>query len=122
MSPWLPLPAQRAQELDRVLSGTRLQFGIRPEHMGLKPRADGQSTAVAALMRSVEHMGNEVFVHVSLGGVPLTARVPAEDLTAVATWLAAQPLPAVTKPVARLPRPPEIACGSAVLPAGRVTP
>jgi oligogalacturonide transport system ATP-binding protein len=81
VSPWLPLPAQRAQELDRVLSGTRLQFGIRPEHMGLKPRADGQSTAVAALMRSVEHMGNEVFVHVSLGGVPLTARVPAEDLT-----------------------------------------
>ena len=83
VSPWLPLPAQRAQELDRVLSGTRLQFGIRPEHMGLKPRADGQSTAVAALMRSVEHMGNEVFVHVSLGGVPLTARVPAEDLSAL---------------------------------------
>ena len=83
VSPWLPLPAQRAQELDRVLSGARLQFGIRPEHMGLKPRADGQSTAVAALMRSVEHMGNEVFVHVSLGGVPLTARVPAEDLSAL---------------------------------------
>ncbi|MFD0666643.1 c-type cytochrome [Ramlibacter sp. MAHUQ-53] len=48
--------------------------------------------------------------------------LPAEDLTAVATWLAAQPLPASTKPVAKLPRPPEIACGSAVLPAGRMTP
>ncbi len=48
--------------------------------------------------------------------------LPPEDLTAVATWLSAQPLPASPKPVAKLPRPAEIACGSAVLPAGRVTP
>jgi cytochrome c553 len=42
-----------------------------------------------------------------------------EDLVAVATWLAAQPLPIPARPVASLPRPPSIACGSAALPAGR---
>lgn len=82
-SPWLPLPAERSDALDRVLRGPRLQVGIRPEHMGLRARADGRSLAVAATLRSVEHMGNEVFVHVSLGDVPMTARAPAEDLAAL---------------------------------------
>jgi cytochrome c553 len=45
-----------------------------------------------------------------------------EDLNAVASWLAAQPLPAQTMPAGSLPRPPSIACGSAVLPAGRQQP
>ncbi len=42
-----------------------------------------------------------------------------EDLSAVSAWLAAQPLPDDSKPAARLAQPPQIACGSAVLPAGR---
>jgi oligogalacturonide transport system ATP-binding protein len=82
-SPWLPLPPERAQALDRSLRASRLQFGIRPEHIGLQPRADGRTVAVAATLRSVEHMGNEVFVHLSLGDVPITARAPAEELSAV---------------------------------------
>ena len=45
-----------------------------------------------------------------------------EDLTAVSHWLAAQPLPADTRPAARLPQAPSIACGSASLPAGRQQP
>jgi hypothetical protein len=45
-----------------------------------------------------------------------------EDLTALTAWLAAQPVPALAKPVAALPAPPSIACGSAVLPAGRQQP
>ena len=45
-----------------------------------------------------------------------------EDLTAVESWLAAQPLPADTKPAASLPQRPAIRCGSAVLPAGRQQP
>lgn len=45
-----------------------------------------------------------------------------EDLNAVAGWIAAQPLPAVTKAIARLPEAPPVACGSAVLPAGRQQP
>ncbi len=45
-----------------------------------------------------------------------------EELEAVSTWLAAQPLPASTRAIDRLPQPPTMACGSAILPAGRVTP
>jgi len=45
-----------------------------------------------------------------------------EDLGAVASWLAAQPLPANPRAIERLPQPPQIACGSAVLPAGRQRP
>ncbi len=45
-----------------------------------------------------------------------------DDLTAVAGWLSSQPLPADTKPARALPKPPAIACGSAVLPAGRQQP
>ncbi|MBI2770157.1 MAG: cytochrome C [Burkholderiales bacterium] len=52
----------------------------------------------------------------------IAKRLSLEDVAAVATWLAAQPLPASTKPAASLPRPPEISCGSAVLPAGRQVP
>jgi len=42
-----------------------------------------------------------------------------EDVTAVASWLAAQPLPADPHPIARLPEKPPLECGSAV-PAGRL--
>jgi cytochrome c553 len=52
----------------------------------------------------------------------IARELPADDLTAVANWLAAQPLPADTRPAAALPRPPAIACGSASLPAGRQQP
>jgi len=45
-----------------------------------------------------------------------------EDLTAVTSWIAAQPLPARTRAVERLPHPPPIACGSAMSPAGRQRP
>ena len=76
-SPWLPLGAAP------VPPGTRVQLGLRPEHIGLAPRADGRSTPVPATLRSVEHMGNEVFVHLSLGEVPLTARVAADEMAAL---------------------------------------
>lgn len=45
-----------------------------------------------------------------------------QDLTAVTGWLAAQPLPADPRPAPSLTRPPEIACGSAALPAGSPQP
>jgi cytochrome c553 len=51
----------------------------------------------------------------------LVRRLAAEDLQAVTGWLAAQPLPADTRPVARLATPPTWACGSALLPAGAMT-
>jgi cytochrome c553 len=42
-----------------------------------------------------------------------------EDVTAVAGWLSAQPLPADPHPIAGLPQKPPLDCGSARLPAGR---
>lgn len=49
-------------------------------------------------------------------------RLTPPDLVAVTSWLAAQPLPADTRPARTLPRPPQIACGSAALPAGSPPP
>jgi cytochrome c553 len=45
-----------------------------------------------------------------------------EDLNAVASWLAAQPLPAQTHAAAKLEQGPPMECGSASLPAGRQRP
>lgn len=52
----------------------------------------------------------------------IARQMPPEDLFAVASWLAAQPLPVRSAPAASLPRPPTIRCGSATLPAGRQQP
>jgi cytochrome c553 len=49
----------------------------------------------------------------------IAQRLAPEDLTAVAAWLAAQSLPSDTHPAAGLTQPAPLACGSAVLPAGR---
>jgi cytochrome c553 len=45
-----------------------------------------------------------------------------DELHAVTSWLAAQPLPARARAVDRLPQPAPVACGSAALPAGRQRP
>ncbi len=50
----------------------------------------------------------------------IAKRLSPEDLNAVSGWLASQPLPTDWHPVARLPQPPALACGSAILPAGQV--
>jgi cytochrome c553 len=52
----------------------------------------------------------------------IARRLTQEDLTAIAGWLAAQPLPANTHAIAALPQRPSISCGSAMLPAGRQQP
>ncbi|MES2959874.1 MAG: sn-glycerol-3-phosphate ABC transporter ATP-binding protein UgpC [Pseudomonadota bacterium] len=79
-SSWLPLPEAQTAALQQAARGRAVRFGLRPEHIGLAPRADGRSVPVAGVLRSVEHMGNEGFVHFSLGDLPMTARVPAEEL------------------------------------------
>jgi oligogalacturonide transport system ATP-binding protein len=83
---WLPLPADKAAALPAGLQS--LQFGLRPEHISAGARASGESTAVPGTLRSLEHMGNEVFVHFTVGdaagGVPMTARVPADQQHALA--------------------------------------
>jgi oligogalacturonide transport system ATP-binding protein len=70
----LPLPAPVA-----VAPG-KVRFGLRPEHLSVLPRAQGDALAVPATLRFLEHMGNEVFVHADIGSAPVTARVPADQL------------------------------------------
>ncbi len=79
---WLPLPAEKAAVLNGRAGpgGGAVKLGLRPEHIVLAPRAAGQTTPATGALRSLEHMGNEVFVHFDLGAVPLTARVPADEL------------------------------------------
>ena len=74
----LPLPDPVAAPLN----GRRgaVKFGLRPEHIAAAPRPEGDTTALPGTLRSLEHMGNEVFVHFSAGELPLTARVPADQL------------------------------------------
>ncbi len=74
----LPLPDAVAAPLN----GRRgaVKFGLRPEHIGAAPRPEGDSIALPGTLRSLEHMGNEVFVHFAAGELPLTARVPADQL------------------------------------------
>jgi cytochrome c553 len=43
----------------------------------------------------------------------IARRLGPDDVAAVATWLASQPLPASTKPATALPRPAPLRCGSA---------
>ena len=74
----LPLPAAKAGRLKSKVGDVR--FGLRPEHVSAFARPQGDSFAVPGTLHSLEHMGNEVFVHFSLGAVPLTARVPADEL------------------------------------------
>jgi len=52
----------------------------------------------------------------------IASRLDPQDLTAVTHWLAAQPLPADPSPARAPGRPPQIACGSALLPAGSPAP
>ena len=76
---WLPLP-----QTPPVAPG-EVKLGLRPEHISAAPRPDGHSVAVSGTLRALEHMGNEVFVHFNLGPVPMTARVPADQLHGLQT-------------------------------------
>ena len=52
----------------------------------------------------------------------IASRLEPSDLAAVTAWLSAQSLPADPRPARALSRPPQIACGSASLPAGSPAP
>ncbi|WP_279757294.1 sn-glycerol-3-phosphate ABC transporter ATP-binding protein UgpC [Mitsuaria sp. GD03876] len=82
----LMLPADKAAGLAALPRPTdgAVTFGLRPEHIGLSPRAQGDSVAVDARLRFTEHMGSEVYLHAELGGLPMTARIPAEQAVVLA--------------------------------------
>ncbi len=53
---------------------------------------------------------------------PIARQLTPDDVTAVASWLAAQPVPANAKPVAAAARTSTVSCGSAPPPPGRARP
>jgi oligogalacturonide transport system ATP-binding protein len=73
----LPLSGARSA----ALAGRQgaITFGLRPEHIGALPRAQGDSLPVPATLRFTEHMGSEVYVHFNIGELPFSARVPVEQ-------------------------------------------
>ena len=75
----LPLPNAKAARLDKLDAGAKVQLGLRPEHITLLPPA-GRAVTLPATLRFSEHMGSEVFVHLTIGGLPFTSRVPADAL------------------------------------------
>ncbi|MBL0088040.1 MAG: sn-glycerol-3-phosphate ABC transporter ATP-binding protein UgpC [Ideonella sp.] len=74
----LPLATAHAERLGKLRGAVK--FGLRPEHVSAGPRPQGDTLAVPATLRFMEHMGSEVFVHFDLGTVPMTARVQADQL------------------------------------------
>jgi oligogalacturonide transport system ATP-binding protein len=78
---WLPLPADKAAALAHHRGAVKL--GLRPEHISLAASPHGACSEAMAQLRSLEHMGNEVFVHFSLGAQDWTARVGADALHGV---------------------------------------
>ena len=77
----LPLPLEKQHRIGaRAGESGEVKFGLRPEHISAHARPQGDSHPVLGVLHSTEHMGNEVFVHFSVDQVPLTARVPADEL------------------------------------------
>jgi len=56
-------------------------FGLRPEHISAVARPD--AVPMQATLKFLEHMGSEVYVHADLGGLAISARVPAEQAGAL---------------------------------------
>ncbi|ALV07033.1 ABC transporter ATP-binding protein [Roseateles depolymerans] len=77
----LRLPAARVAALGGLAQRAdgAVTLGLRPEHLTLAPRPHGDSEPLAARLRFSEHMGSEVYLHVDLGDLVLTARIPAEQ-------------------------------------------
>ncbi len=78
----LPLPASFADVLSNRV-GQKVQFGIRPEHIGtpqsvLGAAQHGNLATVKGTFRLREHMGNEVYTYFELGGHEFAARIPTD--------------------------------------------
>ena len=75
----LPLPETKAARLRQLAqAASTIKFGLRPEHVSSLPRPG--AAEVQGTVRFTEHMGSEVFVHFDIGDVPMSARVPADQM------------------------------------------
>nr|WP_315463798.1 sn-glycerol-3-phosphate ABC transporter ATP-binding protein UgpC [uncultured Rhodoferax sp.] len=68
------------RHVERLTPYQKVKFGIRPEHITAGGHSESAVQMVDGTLRFMEHMGSEVFVHFTLGEIPLTARVPADQL------------------------------------------
>jgi oligogalacturonide transport system ATP-binding protein len=74
----LPIPTER---LGRALAVSgEVQFGLRPEHIGIQPDARPGTVAVTGTLRFCEHMGAEVFVYFDVGAQAFSARINADQI------------------------------------------
>ena len=78
----VPVPVRGGAALAR---GRRLVFGIRPEDVAIRTVADAASesavtVSIPARIDLVEPLGNETFVHTSVGSTVLTARSASRQL------------------------------------------
>ena len=55
-------------------------FGIRPEHIGNEPRADGSATPVSMKVEISEPMGSESIVYLKAGAGSLIARIQGDHI------------------------------------------
>lgn len=67
-----PLPAQLVNGM-RLEADMPVVLGIRPEH--LRDAASGETYAIEIVPDVVEPMGHETYLHFTLGGVSMTARL-----------------------------------------------
>lgn len=74
----LQIPTTLSSRLNRQTNG-RILFGIRPEHIHFHARTQGDTQEVQVSYRFMEHMGSEIFLYVSLGDIPWTVRIPADE-------------------------------------------
>ena len=78
----LPVPAEREARL-RPFLDRPVKLGLRPEHITTGSPKDVPITPVEGVLRFIEHMGSEVFVHFDAGGVPFTCRVPSDQVCGI---------------------------------------
>ncbi len=67
--------------VDPAWIGRSMTVGVRPEH--LQPAAAGEAGAFVATIEGIEPVGNEIFVNMTSGGLPLVMRVAPQALPAV---------------------------------------
>nr|WP_250207876.1 sn-glycerol-3-phosphate ABC transporter ATP-binding protein UgpC [Curvibacter sp. CHRR-16] len=78
----LPVPEKHVA---RIQGHKTVKFGLRPEHITAGGYTETPVHKVEGTLRFMEHMGSEVYVHFSLGDVPMTARIPSDQLKDLAS-------------------------------------
>ena len=72
--------------------GRRVSMGVRPEHVSVRAtdaRGETRPSSVRGTLVSVEPLGHEILVRVSIGTTVLTARTPPVSLPAPGTTVVA---------------------------------